>query len=121
MKKLICVGMYRELTDDANDPTIVEAIAEVPQANEEKIAAYLRNGICIGGRGAFTHDVLDPSSGAVLSADPYTDGTYFWTLDLAHYIEKYHLRLPSAFVAHMASRNWDSPTRKQVDIQSLEF
>lgn len=120
MAKLICVGMYRELTDDANDLTLVDAIAESPQENEEKIVAYLHNSICLGWRMGFKADALDPSSKVALFAHPYTDGMYYWTSHLAHYVEKYHLRLPADFVAHMASRDWKPPTRDQVDADSLE-
>jgi hypothetical protein len=118
--KLICLGSYRELIDNADYPSITSAIADSPQDNEDKIVAYLRNSVCIGGRGGYIPDVLDPSSRVPLSAHPYTDGTYFWTLDLAHYVEKYHLRLPPDFIAHMKSRNWRPPTEEQVDLSSLE-
>jgi hypothetical protein len=125
MKKLIPVGVFRELTDDPTEqktlPSITEAISESPQEHEEKIVAYLRNGICLGARGCYVADVLDPSSKVPLNAHLYTDGTYLWTLDIAHYVEKYHLRLLSDFVAHMASMNWKAPTKEQVDVDSLDI
>jgi hypothetical protein len=121
VNKLIVIGSYRELTHDADDPSIVESIAKVPQENEDKIVAYLRNAVCIGGRGGFIPDVLDPSSRVALSAHPYTDGTYFWTSDLAHYVEKYHLRLPPDCLDHLTSKNWKPPTEAEVDVDSLTF
>jgi hypothetical protein len=125
MKKLIPVGFYRELTDDPAEsqtlPRITDALSMSPQGSEEKIVAYLRNGVCVGARGGFVQDVLDPSSSVPLHAHLYTDGKYLWALDIAHYVEKYHLRLPSDFIAHMASRNWKPPTREQVDVRSLEI
>jgi hypothetical protein len=124
MKKLIAVGSFREFTNDPAEqqtrPSITEAISKSPLDNEEKIVAYLRNGICLGARGSYVDDVLDPDSRVPLHAHTYTDGTYCWRLDLAHYVEKYHLRLPSDFLHHMASMNWQPPTKDQVDIHSLE-
>ena len=124
MTKLVPVGFYRELTDDPDEqqglPSITEAVAESPQEHEEKVVAYLRNGVCLGARGGYVSDVLDPSSRDPLVPHLYTDGTYLWRLDIAHYVEKYHLRLPPDFVRHMASMNWRPPTKEQVDVNTLE-
>lgn len=124
MKKLIPVGFYRELSRDPNAedalPSITADISNFSQEHEEKVVAYLRNGICIGARGCYVDDVLDPSSRVPLVAHTYTDGTYYWRLDIAHYVEKYHLRLPSDFISHMASMNWKPPTKEQVDIDALK-
>lgn len=124
MTKLIPVGFYREFTDDPSEqqvsPRLIEALNEVPQDNEEKVAAYLRNGVCLGARGGYVSDVLDPSSTVPLVPHLYTDGTYLWRLDVAHYVEKYHLRLPLDFVRHMASMNWQPPTKEELDVSRLE-
>lgn len=119
MAQLIPVGFYRELTDDPDEqqylPSITEAIATSPQEHEENIVAYLRSGVCIGARGCYVDDVLDITSRVPLNPHTYTDGIYLWRLDIAHYVEKYHLRLPSDFIRHMASLNWQPPTKEQLD------
>jgi hypothetical protein len=124
MKKLIPVGFFRELSDDPDEqltlPSLSGAVSESAQENELKIIEYLNNGICIASRGCYMTDVLDPSSRAPLVAHSYTDGTYFWRSDIAHYVEKYHLRLPPDFVRHMASMNWQLPAKEQVNVDLLE-
>jgi len=118
MKDLIKVGFYRELSRDPGGredlPSILEAISSLPQEDEDQIVAYLRNAVCLSGIGCYVNDVLDPSSRVPLTPDQCTDGTYYWRLDIAHYVEKYHLRLPPAFVRHMASRNWQPPAEEEV-------
>jgi hypothetical protein len=125
MSKLIPVGFYRELTDDPDEqqtlPRITEALSESPQADEDRIVAYLRGGICLGAKGGYVKDFFDPSSSEPLVPHLYTDGKYLWRLDIAHYVAKYHLRLPSAFVSHMSSMNWKPPTKDQVDVDSLDI
>src|SRR5262245_7394725 len=124
MKKLIPVGFYREMTDDPDEqqslPSITEALSQSPQEFEDKVVAYLRNAICLGARGCYVQDALDPSSTAPLVPHLYTDCTYLWRLDTAYYVEKYHLRLPPDFISHMASMNWEPPTKLLVDPDSLE-
>jgi hypothetical protein len=124
LKRLLPVGFFRELSDDPDEqlalPSLGGAVSASAQENEEKIVAYLQNGICLGARGCYVEDVLDPSSKAPLFSHTYTDGTYFWRSDLAHYVEKYHLRLPPDFVRHMAAVNWQIPAKEQVNVDLLE-
>jgi hypothetical protein len=124
MKKLVPVGFFRELSDDPGEqralPSLVDALSESPQENEDKIVAYLRSGICLGARGCYVADVLDPTSRLPFVAHSYTDGTYFWRLDIAHYVEKYHLRLPPEFIRHMAAMNWQIPAKEQLNPDLLE-
>ncbi|WP_431683493.1 hypothetical protein [Kitasatospora sp. KL5] len=41
----------------------------------------------------------------------------FWRADLAHYVERYHLRLPPAFLEHAAANGWvpPCPDERQTD------
>lgn len=123
MTKLMPVGWYRELSEDPEEreglPSMIEFISESPQEQEQEIVAYLRNAVCVGARGCYVDDILDPSCKDVLVPHLYTDGVYLWRLDIAHYVEKYHLRLPQDFIQHMARRNWQPPARDQVDVSSL--
>jgi hypothetical protein len=94
---------------------MADAFSETPEPHEEKVIAYLRNGLCLGARGGYVNDVFDATCKAPLVAHTYTDGTYFWRLDLAHYVGKYHLRLPEDFLRHMASLGWNNPKQQRED------
>jgi hypothetical protein len=122
--KLIPVGFFRELSDDAEEqerlPSLRDALSSLPQDNEEKIVLYLRQGVCVAAIGRYLEDVLDPSCRLPLCRHLHTDGTYLWRLDVAHYVEKYHLRLPREFVEHMTKLNWQPPREEQLDLASWE-
>jgi hypothetical protein len=125
MTKLIRVGFYRELCRDVDDApfataSMVDSIHDVPQEYEAKIVAYLRSGFCLGAGACYVEDVLDPLDRTALNEHLYTDGTYLWRLDIAHYVKKYHLRLHESFVEHMKSRNWQPP-RKHFILEDLDW
>lgn len=64
-------------------------------------------------------DALDPEQNVVLFPGHNTDGTYLWPCELAYYVAKYHVRLPEAFVEHMASKNWMPPDPSEIDFEAL--
>ena len=118
MPDLIDIGLFREFTDDPDErkefPSIHDAIATSPHEHEREIAAYLRGAVCLGARGAYYEDVLNPSKQVGLLRHTYTDGTFAWSLDLAYYVETYHVRLPKNFLDHLAARRWTPPTKREV-------
>jgi hypothetical protein len=97
-------------------------ISETPQADEDKILAYLRSGHFYR---AFAvpddelHDALDTEK--ILPIEPalFTDGTYVWPSDLPYYVEKYHAHLPRAFLHHARKNGWQVPA--SVDVSSLKM
>jgi hypothetical protein len=117
--ELVRIGFFREMSRDLKaqraSPSIRDYVSDRPQDNEEKVVAYLRGGICLGASAGFEPDVFDPSSRVALCAHLISDGVYLWRLDLAHYVEKYHVRLPPGFLSHMASVNWEPPSSKEAD------
>lgn len=69
---------------------------------------------------AFVEDVLAPGR---LIGSPHilTDGAWCWPSDLAHYVENYHVRLPTEFLAHMREQNWAAPSDERVPLERFEF
>jgi hypothetical protein len=70
-------------------------------------------------KGGYVDDVLDSESTVPLLAHLFTDGEYLWRVDLAYYVEKYHLQLPDDFLTHMKSRNWLPPCEEEINLQLL--
>jgi hypothetical protein len=124
--ELIDVGFFRELefNPDSEESrelgSIHERLSDFPQEHEAEIVGYLRGGACLGAAACYVSDALDPSSRVALTPHLYTDGTYCWRLDIAHYVEKYHLRLPADFIRHMAGRNWRPPPENEINLSELE-
>jgi hypothetical protein len=125
MNNLIPVGFYRETTRDEEEaqgrPNIRDAISDAPQEHEKEVVFYLQNSICVSALGCFLEDVLDPTSRSAIYGHIYTDGVFVWPLYAAYYVERYHLRLPSEFIQHMASRNWTPPGKVEMDLDALSI
>ena len=113
------IGFFRELPHgDPDGPSLREACAQAPGADDARILAYLRAGhVYIATMGPTT-DVLD---GATMVPPPHicTDGHLAWPADLVYYVERYHARLPREAVEHMAARAWQVPAA--VDLRSLSL
>jgi hypothetical protein len=118
---------YRELAlengdslEDARElPSLRDAVCTTAHANEQKVIRYLENGPNYSAMGKVVRDVLDPGNGAMLFPGTNTDGLFLWPLELAYYVRKYHVRLPSAFLERMASRDWQPPSKTEINWESL--
>ena len=96
----------------------VDFVAE-PQENEDKIARYLETAPSYAAAGKIVGDVLNPDEQVVLFPGAKTDGVFSWAAELYYYVRKYHLRVPTEFIEHMALRNWIPPTEDEVDWKAL--
>ena len=93
------VGFFRELPHgDPDGPSLHDARRESAAEDEAAILGYLARGAVHALSPGPVWDVLD-ESGPVGTASLLTDGEWVWPEDLAHYVEKYHVRLPAEFVA----------------------
>lgn len=121
----------RKLRQDL--PSLSEFTSPPPSPVEEKVLSYLGQGVCCGmyGDPLLARDVLEPTEPAsiTLPAGPsgeqmgpqltYTDGTWVWWGALLYYVEKYHLRLPKAFLDH-AERNGWWIDRSSIDLSRMD-
>jgi len=115
------VGFFRELRHGMPDgPQLRSVVSKSPHQNEDRIVRYLRSGVLFIATPGFVEDVLAPGQ-IIGSAHIFTDGVWVWPGDLAHYVEKYHVRLPAEFVAHMEDQNWTIPNEESVSLDLLEF
>jgi hypothetical protein len=98
-----------------------DAIQDNPQDNERDIVNYLKNGITIVVSPHLTFDVLDPSKPLIGPARGLTDGVWVWSIEIAYYVEKYHLRLPTEFVNYAQKHKWQIPSEDNLDLDNIEF
>lgn len=120
MKKLIPIGFYKELRGGKpHEPSLREAIASTPQSHESSIVHYLKSGKLLIGSPGVVRDVLDSAVGMISAPHILTDGVYAWPAVLAYYVERYHVQLPSDFLANMSANQWTIP--QEIDTQSIEF
>lgn len=98
-----------------DDPSMREAMSPEPWEDEANVLDYLRSGLILAlPMGADLADPFDPPSRANVIIDgervggvrSYTDGVWVWYAGLIHFIEKYHVRVCPAFVAHARAHGW---------------
>ncbi|WP_246563981.1 hypothetical protein [Streptomyces roseirectus] len=98
------LGFYEEFDDSVRlNGSVRAAVRAVGEPDEAELVAYLDAGhilidVMEGGR-----DVLTglPHRHSLGCSSPVTDGTWFWRLDLPHYVETHHVQLPAAFLTHV--------------------
>lgn len=102
MTKLQRVGFFREMSHgDPTDPSLADARADTPGPHQESVVAYLEAGHVYIATPGMAVDVLD---GTPIGPPHYlTDGSHVWPGDAAHYVRRYNVRLPAAFVEHVIS------------------
>jgi hypothetical protein len=123
MKPLIQI-MYKEIAEargvhSSELPTLKELISDTPQDHEAEIAIYLEKSPNYSALGKVVRDALDPACTIPLYPGTNTDGLYLWPLELAHYVRKYHVRLPEQFLERMKSLDWNPPPKTAINFKNL--
>jgi hypothetical protein len=115
-------GSFRELSHGIEDcGSLAAAVSDHPSQDEDRIIEYLNNGVTSAVAPCIVSDVLQPSSEIFIGPlTTLTDGVWEWPSDLAYYVEKYHVRLPKEFVAHMREAGWQIPEKSQIDLARLD-
>ena len=114
---------FYELTDHAatrrDALSLRELASPQPQPHEDKIIEYLTTAPNYCAMGKAVGDVLNPQEDVALFPGTNTDGLYFWPMELAYYVRKYHVRLPQDFIARMAALNWKPPSKERINWNEL--
>ncbi|MFF0591063.1 hypothetical protein ACFYWD_34415 [Streptomyces sp. NPDC003781] len=122
------VGFFDELSPGWGFPTdgaIKDAVRSSADADEHRLVEYLRRGSGIWSEMGAQADVLDPGGPVLVGAGSLlTDGVWLWRDDLAYYVAKYHLVLPSDFVARareLGHRPPEVPASRLVEILTRDL
>ncbi|MDX8148280.1 hypothetical protein SK854_39630 [Lentzea sp. BCCO 10_0061] len=93
------------------------AVTGDEQPWERDALRYLEQGHLVVIPLSWETDLLDPDGPGVKERGEWTDGVWFWSGALVHYLRKYHVALPEEFLAHMAANRWEVP--RMTDEESL--
>ena len=115
----ICLARRYQPDQADRWPDLKELVAGTPQDHEEQIARYLESAPNYNAAGSVVGDGLDPTIKVVLFPGTRTDGRFMWPMELAYYVRKYHVRMPADFTSHMDSRNWQAPTKAELDWNAI--
>lgn len=80
------------------------------------VAGYLRSAPMFLAWMELSEDLIDGSFRVPGGSAINSDGTYYWRLDTAAYVEHYGIELPADFMQHAGARNWEP-----VKLDEFEF
>ena len=104
---LLPAGFFRELHHgDPLGPSIEDARESLAPTTARDVAAYLRGGSVLAATGQSTADWFDANK-TIGPLEVRTDGRWMWPGDLAYYVERYSVGLPTEFLAWMRSKAWE--------------
>lgn len=92
------IGGYRELGYEGS-PSMRDSVSDAPYPEKDVVLAYIKSGGSPHACGTGVN--RDALSGEVfgLANQIRGDGDFSWSTTLAHYVDRYNLRLPDEFVA----------------------
>ena len=73
-----------------------------------EILNYLKSGISIQAYNGWSNCRFSCAE-EYLGTEDFTDGMWLWPEGLSHYVEVHHVRLPEAFIIHMAKNHFKVP------------
>ena len=120
MKKLKKAGFFKELDHgEETAPSIKDVLGGLSEEILGSVNLYLKKGVLLVASPSLVQDVLDFDSDVVIgSLGLLTDGVWVWPSDLAYYVEKYRVDLPSEFIFHMENNGWEIGS---VDLKSIKL
>jgi hypothetical protein len=116
------VGFFRELPHgDPGGPSLREAIGRGDAQFRNDLASYLASGAVLASTAQRVDDVLSNEKLDAGQLAIQTDGRWTWPADLAYYVRKYNVQLPSTFVEQAQASAWKSPDLSPKDLYEIEI
>lgn len=119
MKKLKKIGFFKELSYGDNSESILELVNKGDLSIIDSICNYLKNGVILMVSPTIVMDEISEEKKSIGTLCIQTDGIWVWPSDLAYYVERYNLLLPSEFVDNIFVNN--GMINKNLDISLLTF
>jgi hypothetical protein len=106
---------FEQLRDD-----LLALQGAIPENERPLIARYLRAGAIVAALMEYTRDVVGGAFGVSGGSAINTDGTYYWRVDAADYVEHYGIRLPDSFICHGRALQWLAPAVSPEDVLLID-
>lgn len=74
-----------------------------------RIVNYLKAGTLIAIAAGPAYDLMSSTSVLAIPPNIRTDGRWVWTEDVAYYVERYRMMIPTDFLDVMRRNEWRSP------------
>jgi hypothetical protein len=117
--KLIHVGFFRELPyGDKEGSLLKDSVSSFSGADVERVVTYLKSGVVFIVAPGVSMDHFSNGQEVIGPLTLLTDGKFLWPSDLAFYLQRYKIAIPSDLLRHMETNGWKIPS---VDISILEM
>lgn len=99
----------RSLLTPLTRSALLELVGTVPEQLRRPVAEHLRGAKMVVALMGYTRDVIDGRFGVTGGSSLMSDGTYYWPLETADYVEEYGVALPEEAIEHMRAHRWVPP------------
>ncbi|RKH51115.1 hypothetical protein D7Y23_11065 [Corallococcus sp. AB050B] len=112
-------GNFRELTLGSDEgPSLVEARGQISEAERSRIGRYLATGTVFAASSGPLSDWFTGEKN-IAPHHALTDGVWHWRADLPHYVLRYGVALPDAFLQRMQDLDWKCPTLSRQELDAF--
>ncbi len=115
------LGFFRELDLPDWNGSIHQTVNDSPAPDQDQIVAYLHSGVLYAATTHIARDVLSDGKERIGAPHLLTDGRWVWPATLAHYVQRYHCRLPEAFNEDARAKSWEAPDPLRIDVAALQL
>ena len=92
---------------DFSHAELIRGAGKLPQELRTPVANYLRSAPMFFAWMELTEDLMEGNFRVPGGSAINSDGTYYWRLDTAAYVEHYGMGVPEGFLRHVRARAWD--------------
>jgi hypothetical protein len=119
-------GMFIELgpvRSAERQESILASVSPEPLADVDQVLAYLKAGHGLIAMMDLQDDVVDGSRQVMNGSSVRTDGDWLWREDLAYYVERHNVAIPTEFLDLVRRRRYrvpdlDEPTLEECTVQA---
>jgi hypothetical protein len=113
-------GFWREFySKNYQRASIFDDIKDVHVSKDkDKILSFLKEGFFIGASRQTMYCPIHKD--AIGTQEVFTDGEWFWTIEAIHYVEKYDIAIPIAFIQHMKNHGFICPKLNELDYDIID-
>ncbi|MFJ1750930.1 hypothetical protein ACIOJD_32530 [Streptomyces sp. NPDC088116] len=108
--KLKLIGFYREMYSVSWGSPVPSVESGVEKYSVRNLVGYLESGYPVFDVMELTTDVIGGAFSVPGGSSLLTDGEYVWPVDLASYVEKYHIALPQDFLETVRRHDFRIPS-----------
>ncbi|MGH7611090.1 MAG: hypothetical protein ACREN4_03640 [Candidatus Dormibacteria bacterium] len=113
------VGFFSDLPHgDASSPAIASMTGKLDQETARRLSRFMASGsVIMPFHSERCYDILSSRQEDLGPLMVQSDGEWAWPSDIAYFVEKYQVGMPSEFIEHAERSGWSA---RELDDQAVE-